>query len=39
MLKFGKTKVAKEEVYGAKKKKNWNVDDDNVVTKTNSQNN
>ena len=32
MLRFGETKVAKEEFYGTKKrKKNWNVDVNNIV--------
>ena len=44
MLKFGETKVAKEEVYGAKKPiKIWDVDVDDIVisklieTKNNSK--
>ena len=32
MLRFGKKKVAKEEIYGAKKKKKKDVNVDNVVT-------
>lgn len=31
MLRFCKTKLAKEDFYGAKRKKQWDVDVDNIV--------